>query len=130
MSYEVGVIGRFTARHRLVGDFGPASQEHAHDYRVEVAATADDLQPDGTALDITILQNALARATHALHGRNLNDLPELGGRNPGLEPFACALAEGLSRALVPALPPRTLTALTVKLWEDEEAFATYTLSFP
>ena len=57
----------------------------------------------------------------------LNDLPELAGRNPGLEPFASVLAEGLARALVPALPPHTLTSLTVKLWENDEAFATCTL---
>jgi hypothetical protein len=31
--------------------------------------------------------------------------------------------------MVRALEPRNLTSLAVKLWENEEAFATYTVTF-
>ena len=39
MSFEVGVVAHFSAEHHLVGDFGPASAPHSHDYRVDVSVT-------------------------------------------------------------------------------------------
>ena len=129
--YTVGVLREFIASHFLFGgDWGRENQPHAHHYRMETIFAGDELDRHGYLLDIAVVKQHLDGLVARFRDKMLNDLPELGGRNPGLEPFARALAEGLSRALVPALPPRTLTALTVRLWEDEEAFATYTLSFP
>src|SRR5439155_24358281 len=59
MSFEVGVVAHFSAEHHLVGDFGPASAPHSHDYRVDVSVTGESVRGDGTLFDITKLQNAL-----------------------------------------------------------------------
>lgn len=126
--YTVGVIRDFIASHFLFGgDWGAENQPHAHHYRMETIFAGDALDGHGYLLDIAVVKEHLDRALARVRDQRLNDLPELEGRNPGLEPFARVLAEGLARTLVPALPPRTLTALTVKLWENDEAFATYTL---
>ena len=127
--YTVGVIRDFIASHFLFGgDWGGENQPHAHHYRLETIFAGDTLDRHGYLLDIAVVKEHLDAVVARFRDRMLNDLPELGGGNPGLEPFARVLAESLARTLVPALPARTLTALTVKLWENEEAFATYTLA--
>jgi 6-pyruvoyltetrahydropterin/6-carboxytetrahydropterin synthase len=128
--YTVGVIRDFIASHFLFGgDWGRENQPHAHHYRLETIFAGDALDRHGYLLDIAVVKEHLDAVVARFRDRMLNDLPELGGGNPGLEPFARVLAESLVRTLVPALPEHTLTALTVKLWENEEAFATYTLAF-
>src|ERR1700730_6549710 len=99
MSFEVGVVAHFNARHHLVGDFGPASEPHAHAYRVEVAAVGTRLREDGTLFDITRLQAPLHAALAELEGRDLNDIPELAARNPTAEVVARYLFERIAPAL-------------------------------
>jgi 6-pyruvoyltetrahydropterin/6-carboxytetrahydropterin synthase len=129
--YTVGVIRDFTASHFLFGgDWGRENQPHAHRYRMETIFAGDALDRHGYLVDIAIVKDHLDALVAHVRDKTLNDLPELAGQNPGLEPFARLLAEGLARTLVPALPARALASLTVKLWESEEAFATYTLPLP
>jgi 6-pyruvoyltetrahydropterin/6-carboxytetrahydropterin synthase len=129
--FTVGVIREFVASHFLFGgDWGRENHPHAHTYRLETIFAGDALDRHGYLLDIAVAKEHLDTLVARFRDKSLNDLPELAGSNPGLEPFARVLAEGLARALVPALPPRTLTSLTIKLWENEEAFATYTLPLP
>jgi 6-pyruvoyltetrahydropterin/6-carboxytetrahydropterin synthase len=122
MSFEVGVVTRFGAMHHLVGDFGPASQPHGHDYRVEAIARGEQLQPDGTLLDITILQNALAAIIANIEGRDLNAVEGLGQPNPSAEVVARYICERVFESTT------GVHALTVRVWESDEAFAAYTTS--
>lgn len=124
--YTVGVIRDFIAQHFLFGgDWGRENQLHAHHYRMEVIFAGARLDQHGYLLDIAVVKDHLERLVERYRDKTLNDLPEFAGQNPGLEPFARILAEGMVRAL----EPRNLGALTVKLWENEEAFATYTVTF-
>lgn len=115
--FEVGVVVEFEALHHLVGDFGPASQPHGHTYRVEASVAGAALQEDGTLLDITLLQQALARVVDDLQQRDLNTLP-------GMEPNTTAeiVARYIWRGVAPALPPATLS---VRVWESAVAYASY-----
>jgi 6-pyruvoyltetrahydropterin/6-carboxytetrahydropterin synthase len=124
--YTVGVIRDFVAQHYLIGgDWGRENQHHSHHYRMEVIFAGDHLDRHGYLLDIAVVKEHLERLVERFRDKTLNDQPEFAGKNPGLEPFARILAE----AMVRALEPRELTSLTVKLWENEEAFATYTVTF-
>jgi len=126
--YTVGVLRDFIASHHLIGgDWGRESSPHAHHYRLEAIFAGDELDRHGYLLDIAVVKDHLARLVERFADKMLNDLPELEGRNPSLELFARVLADGLARTIGPALPPRTLAALMVKLWENDEAFATCTL---
>ncbi|HSZ82288.1 MAG TPA: 6-carboxytetrahydropterin synthase [Polyangia bacterium] len=128
--YTVGVIRDFIASHFLFGgDWGRENQLHAHHYRLEASFAGDALDRHGYLLDIAVVKDHLDALVARFRDRLLNDAPELAGQNPGLEPFARVLAEELARTLVPALAAGTLASLTVKLWEDDEAFATYTRAF-
>jgi 6-pyruvoyltetrahydropterin/6-carboxytetrahydropterin synthase len=128
--YTVGVIRDFIASHFLFGgDWGRENQPHAHHYRMEAIFAGDALDRHGYLLDIAVVKDHLDALVARFRDKMLNEVPELAGQNPGLEPFARVLAEGLARTLVPELGAKTLTALTVKLWENDEAFATFSISF-
>jgi 6-pyruvoyltetrahydropterin/6-carboxytetrahydropterin synthase len=124
--YTVGVIRDFVAQHFLFGgDWGRENEKHSHHYRMEAIFEGDELDRHGYLLDIAEVKVHLDAIVERFRDHCLNDLPELGGKNPGLEPFARVLAESLAGRL----DTRGLGGLTVKLWENEEAFATYHLSF-
>jgi len=121
MSFEVAVIAHFNAHHHLVGDFGPASQPHAHAYRVEVGVVGDSLRDDGTLFDIIRLQAALTAALGDLDGHDLNAVDGLAEPNPSAE----VVARYLFERIAPALANEGLDRLYTRVWESPEASAGY-----
>ncbi len=120
--FTVGVIQDFVARHFLTGgDFGPEGELHSHHYRVEVTVTGDELDGHGFLVDIVRLREELTSIVERYRDRTLNELPELAGENPGVEVVARAMA----RPLAATFRGRGLKALTVKLWENESAWASH-----
>ncbi len=125
-AYSVGVIRDFVALHYLIGgDWGRENQLHSHHYKMEVIFAGPRLDRHGYLLDIAVVQEHLERLVERYRDKTLNDLPEFAAQNPSLELFARLLTEGMVRALEPA----NLNTLTVKLWENQDAFATYTVTF-
>jgi 6-pyruvoyltetrahydropterin/6-carboxytetrahydropterin synthase len=114
--FEVGVVAEFEATHHLVGDFGPASLTHRHDYRVEVTVAGPTLRQDGTLLDITLIQQALRGVVDDLRGADLNTLD----LTPN--PTAEVVARYIWQRVAANLPTERLT---VTVWESPEAFARY-----
>jgi 6-pyruvoyltetrahydropterin/6-carboxytetrahydropterin synthase len=118
----VGVLSDFVAQHYLVGgDFGPEGSLHSHHYRVELIVSGRELDGQGFLVDIVRLREELARLVDAYRDRTLNDLPEFAGLNPGVEVVARAMAESLARAL----ESEGLDSLTLKLWENDSAWASF-----
>jgi 6-pyruvoyltetrahydropterin/6-carboxytetrahydropterin synthase len=122
--FEVGVAGHFWAEHRLRGDFGPATQRHGHDYRVEIGVRGVTLREDGTLSDIAVLQEALDRCLSPLDGNDLDELSEFGGRNTTAEVVAAWLAD----ALAPSLRDLGLDWLETRVFESPDAWASCSLS--
>jgi len=118
MTFEVGVEARFTASHHLVGDFGPASLPHAHDYRVQISVHGDGLRDDGTLVDISRLHQAVADVIADVDGRNLNDLVQL-------NPTAEVMARFFFDRVAPTLAGQGLDRLEARLWESPEAYGGY-----
>jgi 6-pyruvoyltetrahydropterin/6-carboxytetrahydropterin synthase len=124
--YTVGVIRDFVAQHYLIGgDWGRENQFHSHHYKLEVIFAGDELDQHGYLLDIAVVNQHLEALVERYRDKTLNDLPEIAGKNPSLELFARLLAEGMARAL----PSDRLSALDVKLWENDQAFATYAITY-
>jgi 6-pyruvoyltetrahydropterin/6-carboxytetrahydropterin synthase len=120
--YAVTVRTDFIAQHFLIGgDWGAENQRNSHHYVLELQLEGPRLDQHGYLVDIVQVEAALReiRASYADH--LLNDLPEFAGLNPSLEHFARILCERLARQL--AAP--NLAAVSVRLWENEAASASY-----
>jgi 6-pyruvoyltetrahydropterin/6-carboxytetrahydropterin synthase len=118
--YRTGLSATLAATHVLAA--GPAEErtEHAHDYRIEVAVAGDRLDEKGYLIDIDVLRHALAQVLDRYQGRCLNGLPEFSSTPPSLE----NLCREVHRRMGPALEGRG-KSLTVRIWEDREAWASY-----
>lgn len=114
--------GTFEASHSLRGDFGPATRLHGHTYRVEVAVRGASIGPEGTLVDLGMLQRLLDAALAALNDQNLDGLAVFGGENTTAEVVARYLFTVLQGALAGA--ERASTA-RVTVWESPTFHASY-----
>jgi 6-pyruvoyltetrahydropterin/6-carboxytetrahydropterin synthase len=122
--YRVAVKRDFIARHYLIGgDWGPENDLHAHHYVVELELAGQELDRHGYLVDIVDIELHLDNAAAYFRDRILNDLPEFDGLNPSIEHFSRILAERLNRAIA----ARNINALTVRIWENEIAWAACSL---
>lgn len=120
--YMVAVKRDFVARHRLVGgDWGPENEFHSHHYQVEVQLEGPQLDQHGYLLDIVDIEQRLERLVTRYRDQTLNTMPEFEGLNPSIEHFARILWEGMLAGGTPA----NLIALTVKIWENDIAWASF-----
>ncbi len=120
--YTVAVKRNFVAQHYLIGgDWGPENQKHSHHYAIELQLEGDRLDPHGYLVDIVDIEKRLNSLVAYYRDQTLNDLPEFAGLNPSIEHFSRILCQTLANHL----RAETLTAVTVKLWENEIAWASY-----
>jgi len=124
--YTVAVRRDFIARHMLIGgDWGPENEPHAHHYVVEARLYGQKLDRHGYLLDICEIEAQLDQLVEYFRDKSLNDLPEFKDLNPSLEHFAAIFC----RALLPTISGGALTALSIKIWENDEAWAEYREDF-
>jgi 6-pyruvoyltetrahydropterin/6-carboxytetrahydropterin synthase len=120
--YTVAVRRDFVAQHYLLGAIsGPESRLHSHDYKIEVRLEGERLGEQGYLIDIDVIKENLETLLDKYRDRSLNDAPEFEGLNPSVEHFARILCEQLHKRI--AAPG--LQAITVRLWEDESAWASF-----
>lgn len=120
--YTVAVKRDFIAQHFLVGgDWGAENVRHSHHYVLELQLEGDRLDRHGYLVDIVDIERNLDALVAQYRDRTLNDLPEFAGLNPSIEHFARILCQTLAERI----HAETLTAVTVKLWENEIAWAAY-----
>ncbi|HLB47473.1 MAG TPA: 6-carboxytetrahydropterin synthase [Anaerolineales bacterium] len=123
--YTVAVKRDFVAQHHLVGgDWGAENVKHSHHYAVEVQLEGDSLDQHGYLVDIVDIEKHLNDLVAHYRDKTLNDLPEFAGLNPSIEHFSRILCETLVRRIKAS----TLKAVTLKLWENEIAWASYRMT--
>jgi len=123
-AYTVAVQRTFVAQHYLVGgDWGAENQKHSHHYTLEVQLDGDRLDRHGYLVDIVDIERHLNALVDEYRDQTLNDRPEFAGLNPSIEHFSRLTAEQLASRISAG----TLTALVVKIWENEIAWAAYRL---
>lgn len=122
--YSVAVKRDFVAQHRLVGgDWGAENFLHSHHYYLEVQLHGDSLDKHGYLVDIDDINDNMDRLVAEYRDKTLNDLPVFEGLNPSIEHFARILCKTLAERI----KAKTLTSLTAKLWENEIAWASFSL---
>lgn len=120
--YKIAVGRDFIAQHYLIGgDWGEENELHSHHYQLELQLEGAELDEHGYLVDIVHIEEALERLVSHYRDRTLNELPEFEGLNPSIEHFARILCLSLSRRI----RAENIHAVTVKLWENEIAWASY-----
>ena len=124
--YTLAVQRDIIASHYLVGgDWGLENQLHAHHYHVEVLLEAPELDRHGYIVDIVDLETNLEDLVDYFKDQTLNNLPEFKDLNPSIEHFCRIFLKAISGKII----AKNLTALTVKIWENEIAWTSYREKF-
>ena len=120
--YQVAVARDFIAQHYLIGgDWGAENELHSHHYKIELILKGSKLDQHSYLVDIVDIESALDALVERYRDHTLNDLPEFAGVNPSIEWFARLLCQSLADHI----QAPNLTAITVKLWENTIAWASY-----
>jgi len=124
-SYAVAVRREFTARHYLIGgDWGAENDLHEHHYTVEFRVKGRQLDRHGYLIDIDDVTAALDEQVGRYREKTLNSLPEFASLNPSLEHLARSMGVALAAFL-----DIQLQGLSVRIWENEFAWAEYRKEF-
>ena len=120
--YTVAVKRDFVGQHYLIGgDWGPENEWHSHHYYVEVQLEGPTLDKHGYLVDIVDIESNLEALVAHYKDKTLNDLPEFEGLNPSIEHFSRIFCEKLAERI--SAP--NLSAMTIQIWENEIAWASY-----
>ncbi len=120
--YTVAVQRELDARHFLIGgDWGPENRPHTHHYRLEVQLEGPTLDEHQYLVDIVEIESQLDRLIDYYRGKTLNGLRQFAGYNPSIERFARVLCDSLSETVRAG----KVSAIAVKVWENDIAWAAY-----
>lgn len=127
--YSVGVREHVMIAHSFRGElFGPAQRLHGATYVVDVEFRCERIEPSGVVVDIARASDALKRVLADLNYRNLDELPELAGKNTTTEFLAKLIFDRVaSRIAAGELGPGgdAVSALKVTLHESHVAWAAF-----
>lgn len=120
--YSIGLKKDFEAYHYLIGgDWGEENKPHNHRYRVEVIFEGENLNTNGFLIDIVEIEKALDNIIIKYENNILNELSQFKDLNPSIENFARIICEDFCRII----KDDNLISITIKVWEDENAYSSY-----
>jgi 6-pyruvoyltetrahydropterin/6-carboxytetrahydropterin synthase len=123
--YQLMVTRELIAQHFLtVPNPGEEGDIHSHRFTIEIEFEGATLNEYGYIIDIDLVNGALDEIEQRYTDALLNELPEFEGLNPSIENFARILSERMSHAI----SEWTGDSLTVRVWEDEMAWASHSRS--
>jgi 6-pyruvoyl-tetrahydropterin synthase len=127
--YSVTVRDHMMIAHSLRGEvFGPAQRLHGATYVIDATFRRAELDADGIVVDIGRAAAELHAVVEGLTYRNLDEDPELAGRNTSTEMLARVIADRLAgRVRDGGLGDgaRGLDGLVITLHESHVAWASY-----
>lgn len=119
--YEVKVVTRFAAAHRLTMVGAKCENMHGHNWKIEVALTGEELDAGGVLMDFGEVKGRLREIIARVDHQFLNELEMFDGRQPSSERIAAYIA-GELRKVITAPGVRVSR---VSAWESEDSCATY-----
>ncbi len=123
--YTLAVRRDFIARHFLIGgDWGAENFPNSHHYVLELQLEGKKLDEHGYLVDIVDVEKHLDEIIACYREKMLNELPEFKGLNPSLEHFVRILATALNERI----KAKNISGLRVVLWENESAWASYSIT--
>lgn len=122
--YTLGVRRQFIARHFLIGgDWGLENFPNSHHYILELQLEGAELDQHGYVVDIVNVETHLDEVVNYYKDQMLNEKPEFEGLNPSIEHFSRILCKTLSEKI----SAKNISAIKVVLWENESAWAAYSV---
>jgi len=119
--YEISVEDRFSAAHCLREYKGKCEQLHGHNWKVEAAVRARELDEIGLAMDFGDLKGLLKDVLGLLDHSYLNEVEPFDRLNPSSENLARFIFDPLEKKL----DGREVEVAKVTAWESEGSKATY-----
>ena len=120
--FSIGLKRNFKAYHYLIGnDWGEENKPHIHRYLVEVIFEGENLDKNGFLIDILKVEKMLDETITKYENNILNELSQFRNLNPSIENFSRIICEDFYRLI----NKENLIYITVKVWEDENAYASY-----
>ncbi len=119
--YELKVITRFAAAHRLTMVGAKCENMHGHNWKIEVVLKGDRLNTAGVLMDFgeikVLVRDIIGRLDHQF----LNELPIFAECQPSSERIAAFVAGQLQQTLdAPGVRVSRVSA-----WESDDACATF-----
>ncbi len=122
--YEVKVVTRFAAAHRLTMVGAKCENMHGHNWKIEVALTGEALDAGGVLMDFGAVKGRLREIIARVDHQFLNELEMFQGRQPSSERIAAYIAGELQKAITTP----GVRVSRVSAWESEDSCATYILA--
>jgi 6-pyruvoyltetrahydropterin/6-carboxytetrahydropterin synthase len=119
--FTLALRKKFIAHHHAAAEIDAEHPMRSHMYILEVMLETDELDSEGVVLDLETLEAEVDEILAQYAHRNLNETEAFRDRIPTLERFAQVLGDALNETLYAP----NLTALSVRLWRDEKAWALY-----
>jgi len=119
--FTLALRKKFIAHHHPTQEPDEDHPLRSHLYILEVMLEAEELDSEGYVLDLDALEAEVDDILAQFAYKNLNDTEAFQGRRPTLETFAQVLGDAINESLYAP----NLTALSVRLWRDEKAWALY-----
>jgi 6-pyruvoyltetrahydropterin/6-carboxytetrahydropterin synthase len=119
--YELKVVTRFAAAHRLTMVGTKCENMHGHNWKIEVFLTGEKLDEAGVVMDFGDIKTRLREIIGRLDHQYLNELAMFQGRQPSSERIAAHVAAELQQAI----QHPGVRVSRVSAWESEDACATF-----
>jgi 6-pyruvoyltetrahydropterin/6-carboxytetrahydropterin synthase len=119
--YEVKVVTRFAAAHRLTMVGAKCENLHGHNWKIEVSLTGEALDAGGVLMDFGEVKGRLREIIARVDHQFLNELEMFQGRQPSSERIAAYIAGELQKAITTP----GVRVSRVSAWESEDSCATY-----
>ncbi|OGW40065.1 MAG: 6-carboxytetrahydropterin synthase QueD [Nitrospirae bacterium GWC2_56_14] len=119
--YRLKIHTYFAAAHCLTHYQGDCENLHGHNWRVEVAVTARELDKAGLGIDFKILKAETNTLLKTLDHKYLNDLAPFAELSPSSENIARFLYQELSNKL----NTDNVRVEMITVWESDFANASY-----
>jgi len=120
--YTLKVVTEFASAHSLRDYPGDCRRLHGHNWKVEVEASASELDELGMVVDFKVIKQLAKKITDELDHRYLNEIAPFDSINPTAENLAAYIFKRIASEL--KAPHVRIHAVT--LWETERACVRYT----
>ena len=119
--YMLTIRTSFAAAHNLKNYQGDCENLHGHNWKVEVAVTARELDKAGLGIDFKVLKRDAGEIIDELDHKYLNEIVFFKDMNPSSE----QIARYIHDRLADNVKSTNLIVSHVTVWESENARVTY-----